>query len=182
MPVGSVISGLRWRVHGGLATWPASTITFADYEITLAQAANPIPSTSTTFASNMLNPVMVRDGALSFGANSFPGGGIGPTPWGPLVQFQSSYTYAGGDLVLLVTHTGGDSSTITFLDAVDASAANGYIAYIATSFRAASGQAFQAFMVTQLEYSVPTSVPEPAAVSTFAGAVGLAAFFRLRRR
>ncbi|BDC50818.1 hypothetical protein F183_A31340 [Bryobacterales bacterium F-183] len=180
MPVGSVISGVRWRLGGGNASWPASTATWADYEITLAQAANPIELMSFTFADNMLNPVMVRDGALSFAANSF-GGGMTPNPWGPLVQFQSSYTYAGGDLVLLFRHTGSDLTNTSFLDAIQRSAVNGYNAVASTSFGLPSG-GISAFPITQLEYSVPSSVPESAAVSTFAGALGLAAFLRLRRR
>jgi hypothetical protein len=66
VPTGSSISGLAFRLDGGQAdSAPSVGINFADYEITLAQAANSIASISTTFSLNMSNPVMVRDGLLS---------------------------------------------------------------------------------------------------------------------
>ena len=40
----------------------------------LAQAANVISSMSTIFAANLRNPVLVKDGALSIGANQFSAG------------------------------------------------------------------------------------------------------------
>ena len=47
----------------------------SDYEVTLAQAAKTISSMSTNFQANLRNPVLVKDGALSIGANQFTAGG-----------------------------------------------------------------------------------------------------------
>ena len=96
---------------------------------------------SATFAANMLSPVLVKDGALSISANTFATG-TSPNPFGSLVVFDTPYVYQGGDLVMLFSHTGSDSASTAFLDAVT-SATPGYgtdfRALSATTFNAASG-------------------------------------------
>jgi len=88
-------------------------VTWLDYEVTLAQAANPISSMSTVFLANLLNPVLVKNGALSIGANTFSAGG-NPNPFGTLVVLDTPYVYQGGDLVMQFTHNGSDSPTPHF--------------------------------------------------------------------
>jgi len=84
---------LRFRVNTNTAvSFPAATVTWSDYEVTLAQAANPISSMSTVFLANLLNPVLVKNGALSIGANNFSAGG-NPNSFGTLVVLDTPYVY-----------------------------------------------------------------------------------------
>jgi len=69
LPVGTRITELRFRLITNAVAFPTNTVTWSDYQVTLAQAAKPISGMSTNFASNMLSPVLVKSGALSIGAN-----------------------------------------------------------------------------------------------------------------
>lgn len=139
LPVGARITQLGFRLQAGVTpSFPVATVNWSDYEVTLAQAANPISSMSTTFSANLRNPVLVKSGALSLGANQFTAGG-NPNAFATLVTLDTPYVYQGGDLVMLFTHPGSDSTNTTFLDAAT-SAAPGY----GTSFRALSANSFGA--------------------------------------
>jgi hypothetical protein len=113
-------------------------VTWSNYEVTLAQAAYPISSVSSNFQANLRNPVLVRSGPLSIGPNQFSAGG-NPNPFATLLVLDTPYVYQGGDLVMLFTHTGSDSTNTAFLDAASSSSP-GY----GTSFRALSATAFGA--------------------------------------
>jgi hypothetical protein len=159
LPAGARITGLRFRVStNSAANFPETTIAWSDYEVRLAQAANPITSMSTTFSANLLNPVLVKDGALSVLANSFSAGG-NPNPFSTLLVLDTPYVYQGGDLVMQFSHTGSDSTNTTFLDGASSSAP-GY----GTSFRAISANTNGAttgssasVTVVQIEF-IPTIV------------------------
>lgn len=139
LPAGARITELRFRVGtNATVAFPLATLTWADYEVTLAQAANPISSMSTTFSANLLNPVLVKDGALSVFADHFSVGN-NPNPFATLVSLDTPYMYQGGDLVIHFTHSGSDSTNFAFLDAANSSAP-GY----GTSFRAISANSFAA--------------------------------------
>ncbi|HSU56155.1 MAG TPA: hypothetical protein VLT36_19005, partial [Candidatus Dormibacteraeota bacterium] len=139
LPAGARITALGFRVAtSGTESFPITTVTWSDYEVILAQAAHPVASMSTTFAANMLNPVLVKDGPLSIPANLFTVG-ASPNACATLMVLDTPYVYQGGDLVLQFTHPGSDSTNIAFLDALTSSAA-GY----GTSFRALSANAFEA--------------------------------------
>src|SRR6266850_1526013 len=61
LPAGARITQLRFRVSTNTAAnFPVATVTWSDYEVTLAQAANPISSMSTNFQANLRNPVLVK--------------------------------------------------------------------------------------------------------------------------
>jgi hypothetical protein len=139
LPAGARITQLGFRLSTNAAgSFPISAVNWSDYEMTLAEAANPIGSMSTTFAANLRNPVLVKDGALSVGANQFSAG-ANPNEFGILVVLDTPYIYQGGDLVMQFTHTGSDSTNTTFLDGANSSAP-GY----GTSFRAISANSFGA--------------------------------------
>jgi len=139
LPAGARITGLRFRLSTSTAAaFPDATVTWSDYEVRLAQAANPITSASTNFLANLLNPLLVKDGALSVGPNTFTVGG-NPNAFATLVVLDTPYVYQGGDLVMHFTHTGSDSGTVTIFDAATTSAP-GY----GTSFRAVSANSFAA--------------------------------------
>jgi hypothetical protein len=102
IPPGSLIDGLSFRYGWGAES--SRTATFAHWHLTLAQASNSIGKMSTAFAENMANPQLVRSGALQVSASDYPR--IGVNAWGPIIRFDSSYLYRGGDLVVLISHTG----------------------------------------------------------------------------
>ncbi|MCB1276334.1 PEP-CTERM sorting domain-containing protein [Prosthecobacter sp.] len=152
---GSVITGVRTRINSGNGMVGDRSI--SDFEITLAQAANAIGSMSTTFADNMLDPVLVHDGAFSFFDAQMPEGST-PNAFGQLVSFDTPYTYQGGDLVFMfsrpsVTGGSGISTDHHFLG-------DGTIVrrLYGGTFHAATGSLDTGFAVLQLEFS---SVPEP---------------------
>jgi hypothetical protein len=139
LPPGARITGLRFRLYSSATvSFPETTVTWSDYEVRLAQAANPIASMSADFPANMLNPVLVKDGALTVDANNFSAGSS-PNSFAAMVTLDTPYIYQGGDLVIHFTHSGSDSTNTTFLDAAT-SATPGY----GTSYRALSANAFGA--------------------------------------
>ncbi len=131
LPVGARITGLGFRLASGSAPdFPSIRTSWSDYEVTLAQAANPITSMSTTFPANLLNPVLVRSGPLSLAPGFFTSG-RNPNPFATMLVFDTPYVYRGGDLVMHFSHSGSDSAATAFLDGVDLSAPG-----FGTSFRA----------------------------------------------
>src|SRR5439155_4807854 len=89
LPVGARITELRFRLGtNNVSMFPSSTVNWSDYEVTLAQAANPVSGMSANFASNMLSPVLVKNGGLSLSANSFTAGD-NPNAFGSLVVFDT---------------------------------------------------------------------------------------------
>jgi hypothetical protein len=180
---GSTISGIRFRLQSGLSSMPGASATWTDYEITLAQSSTSISSASAVFANNMTSPVLVRDGALTLAANSFPSGNT-PNNFGPLVSFnQTSYTYQGGDLVVLLSHTENNlSSAIPVDSATTATPAYG------TDFRALQSANFLAVAATNTSSSFPviqfefTPVPEPSTLlSGILATLGAVAVPRFRK-
>jgi len=164
LPAGARIMALGFRLDkNAAANFPvATTVTWSDYEVRLAQAANPITNISTTFAANLLNPVLVKDGALSIGANQFSAGG-NPNPFGALAVLDTPYVYQGGDLVMHFTHNGSDSTNTAFLDAVT-NASPGY----GISFRALSANAFGATTGAAASVTIVEIVFTPTITQTIA--------------
>lgn len=179
--VGMQITGIQWRLQTSAANatpWPASDATWANYDITLAEAANSIGTMSTTFASNMLNPVVVRSGPLTMTANSFPGGAVTPgvNDFGFLISFSTPYTYNGGDLVFLVSHGGSDLTNNRFLDSISSSGP-GYgtlvRAFSQSVYNTYTTGATASFTMSQFTY-----VPTPGSLAL----LGLAGLVAARRR
>lgn len=181
MAVGSSINGLAWRQ--GIGQPAASGVrNWSDYEITLGQAANTIAGMNTTFAANLLNPVLVRDGALSYDFSGFSNAGT-PTPFAPSISFSTPYTYLGGDLVVLISHTAASGGTDSFLDALHPGTAgygSDYRALSNTSFHAATATTTnQIFTITQFDFTTAsTAVPEP----EFMALVGIGMLGLMARR
>jgi hypothetical protein len=141
LPIGSKITELRFRLYtNGLApsAFPTNTVSWSDYEVTLAQAAHPVSGMSTNFSSNMLSPVLVKSGTLSLAANAFTSS-ANLNPFCSFIVFDTPYFYKGGDLVMLFRLSGSDSSSTAFLDCVT-STNSGY----GTDFRAFSAVGFAA--------------------------------------
>jgi len=143
LPVGAKITGLQFRLVTNSVAFPTNTVTWSDYEVTLAQAANSVSGMSANFAANMLSPVLVKSGALSVGANTFTTS-ASLNPFCSLVVFDTPYVYQGGGLVMLFRHPGSDSANSAFLDSVVTTApgyGTDFLALSATTFNATSGTA-----------------------------------------
>ncbi len=178
IPVGSILTGAAWRLFMTLPSFPTAAITFTYYEITLAQAANSISSFSTTFAANMTNPQLVRDGPLTVQAGGFPGGST-PNAWGPLLSFTTPYTYQGGDLVMMVSLGPRDGEDPSYLDSIGAGSASYGSLYTARMQFLGDTAVYPGdFAITQFEYA--SGVPEPTTL-TLAG-IGLLTVLALSRR
>jgi hypothetical protein len=120
IPPGFFIIGVTFRMFSGGTSFPPTPATWADYTINLG-VGGPLPG-STTFANNFVGaPQLMRSGALTIPANSFPVGGS-PNPFGADITFSgtNAYQYNGGNLVVEVRHTGSNiTNTAThFLEAV----------------------------------------------------------------
>lgn len=160
IPVGAEIVGFSLRpdtpTRNPMA-WPTTAATWQNYEITLAQAAVPIPQMTTTFAANMRNPVLVRSGSYTIPIGHFVNNGPpGPNPFGRLYfEFQKPYVYRGGDLVVLATHDGNNTGTAIYSDGVRPNTATyGFTCY-AMSYQAATATfASTNFMVMRIHYGV----------------------------
>jgi len=132
---GDQITGLRTRLNGGQTAAPTADITISNLDITLAQAALPIATMSTSFAANMVNPVLVSSGSYTIPANSMPGGST-PNSFGSLVAFSRAYTYTGGDLIVMYS-----KSTVSPTLTTDA--ANNYTG-VGTAYRTLLAAGYQA--------------------------------------
>jgi hypothetical protein len=112
VPVGGQIGFVTFRSSNAAGanaagTWPPSNLTWANYTITLGQAAFPPGSMSTTFASNVVTgtEVTVHTGPLTMLANSFNNSQTVPTVNPPGFSIPiTPYTYTGGDLVMTIRH------------------------------------------------------------------------------
>ncbi len=181
---GSQITGMYFRLYSNTAfnaagTWPATPISWNNYEVRVGTAALGVAGASTTFAANLGgDTVLARSGALTLGANSFTGGANSPAanPWGPIISFSTPFTYTGGDIVIEIRHDGGTFTPTRFLDAVNTTSpgyGTDFRSFTTTTFAGTTGAA-AAFTITQLEFVVPG----PGAAALF----GIAGLGVLRRR
>ena len=173
-PIGSVISGLTFR-QDGAATSGSAAASFTNFRITLAQATNSVGNLSVDFADNMLNPMQVRGGPLTLAAGAFPGTPASREQFGTPITFGVPYTYQGGDLVALLSHTGGGTNIAS--DAVSSDGTR-YDSLSADGFGALSASAAEPVAIFQFNLN---PVPEPATVGLLAAA-GLGAVRLVRRR
>lgn len=177
IPIGSSITGLRWRLEGGAATAPTpSPVVYSDYEITLAQAANSIGALSSTLANNMVNPQLVRDGGLTIPVNSIAGG-ANPNSFAFVLTFDTPYTYQGGDLIYMLSRPSPTGSSFN-TDGVTTGLGLGSVVdgRYTTGFQPTSA-ASVGFFPAELEF---TPVPEPATGACLVG-LGLAGVALWRR-
>jgi hypothetical protein len=155
MPPGSLITGVSFRVWtGATSAWPATNATWTNYEITLAEAAVPLSSFSTTFAANMKNPVQVRQGSMTVPAGTYAVTTANPNPFDTFYfAFQKPYVYKGGDLVILYTHDGNLTNTTEFLGVVPSSAGTHGVAQYDTSYRSTTATIPNTdFVITRIHF------------------------------
>jgi hypothetical protein len=184
--VGDKITGISFRIGSNVERPGSPASSFTNWDLTLAQAANSVSTMSTTFANNMSDPELVRSGALSFAAGAFQGGAVNPNtnPFGPVIAFSTPYTYRGGDLVVLISHTPGTDS-VGFLDSLDATSpgyGSGYRALSASVYGATTATNTDASLtITQftIESGSPV-VPEPS-MMVIASVLGIGGYVGKRR-
>jgi hypothetical protein len=157
---GQQITALTFRLLASASSnWPASDVTFTNYDIYLSQSVAP-ENRSFTFAQNVVGAQKrVRSGSLTIPAGSFPFGGS-PTTFGMDITFDSAYVYNGGHLLIEIRHT-GFSGTSASTDAVLTSTAGyGFLfsACWASSYTATSTTTQGNFVVTRLNASPLTAI------------------------
>ena len=158
--VGQQITALTFRLLASASSnWPASDVTFTNYDIYLSQSVAP-ENRSFTFAQNVVGiQKRVRSGSLTVTAGSFPFGGS-PTSFGTDITFDSAYVYNGGHLLIEIRHT-GFSGTSASTDAILTSTAGyGFLfsACWASSYTATSTTTQGNFVVTRLNASPVTAI------------------------
>ena len=107
---GDVLTGLSFRVNGSRV---APNFSANDYIIRLSTSQNSAGNLEPTFADNHgTDLTVVRSGAITFDAADYddsstaPLGGPGtPNAFGPVITFDTTFTYQGGDLLLEYTHS-----------------------------------------------------------------------------
>lgn len=177
---GRTITSLSYRLLPSASSpWPASSITFNNYDIRLSGSVDP-SARSLTFANNVVgSQSLVRSGSLTMAAGSHPSGG-NPNAFGSSINFQSGYAYSGGNLLVEIRHDGftGTSASVDSVLATNTAAGYG------TLFSAAWGSGIGATSGNQGNFSVIqlTSVPEPATIAAIAMGLGVIARRRRNRR
>lgn len=173
LQAGNLLTGVRARLNG--ITTMIGDRTSSDFEITLAQAAFDLANMSTTFATNMIDPVLVRDGPLTIYDELMPESGV-PRAFGQLISFDTPYTYQGGDLIFMFRKRGFSDFTSVDGETTDSSIVRNLNS---SGFGATSGNFQTSFPVLQFELT--SSAPEPSrALLLLAGTLGVA--LRRRRR
>ena len=124
LQVGDVLNGLAFRIGDGPSSRrPAPNFRVDNYLIRLSTSQNSASLLSDTFSENRgADVVTVHTGEVVFNAADFDDSsntvGSGPNDFGPVITFDSTFTYTGGDLLLEYTHTGalaldGETSAVT---------------------------------------------------------------------
>jgi len=157
--VGHSLTAMTFRlISSAVSNWPASDVTFTNYDIYLSGSVAP-ENRSMTFSQNVVGVQRrVRAGTLTITAGSFPAGG-NPTTFGADITFDSAYTYTGGHLLIEIRHT-GFTGTSTSVDALSTSSSGyGYLysALWVASYTGTSTTTQGNFCVTRITGSPVTS-------------------------
>lgn len=184
----AVITGVRFKLwNGETANWPSSTINFSAFKIVLAKPTAQLDtdgeflSLAPSFNSYWASSTTVYDAPLSITAGSFPDNGTLSNPWGPIINFSSSYNYTGGSILMAVTHPGyGTSAVQAFFATGDFQ--NGTADAISTTLGTdpTFGNAPDGFSSPYIVQFITAPVPEPATLSVLA--IGAAAMLRRRAK
>lgn len=104
--VGKSLISLSFRnLSSATSAWPTSDVTFTNYDIYLSGSVNPADR-SFTFADNIVGTqTQVRSGSLVIPANSLSFGNT-PNTFSFDINFTTPWTYAGGNVLVEIRHTG----------------------------------------------------------------------------
>ena len=200
---GDTLTGLSFRVDG---TRDSPNFTVSDYVIRLGHSSNSAGSLDDIFANNGTLST-VRSGALDFVAADYDSAtsttindiSTIANAFGPEIEFDDDFVYAGGDLLLLYTHTGAqslngetvvtsraDSITNTFLPTGDVEFSEPGVQTIFGSGFDVEDRGFGATgsgtgVAPIVQFSVTTAVPEPSSAALLMG-IGMIGALRRRRK
>lgn len=178
--IGHQITGVTWRLRSTVATsWPATDAVYDDFDIYLSGSVEP-SARSLTLADNIVGAqTQVRNGPMTIPANSFTSDGTLPSPFGAIINFDTPFTYTGGNLLLEMRQS-AHSATDRSVDAIGTSAP-GYGTAVSAAWgsgnTAVTGLAGNA-IVTQFI----TVVPEPTSLAVMFSAAPLLCRRRAARR
>ncbi|MFZ1321630.1 MAG: T9SS type A sorting domain-containing protein [Ignavibacteria bacterium] len=144
----SVFHSITFRLPvAASANWPASDVTYANYDVYLSNSVDPA-NRSFTFSDNVIGvQKKVRSGSLTIPANSFTTGNT-PNEFGMEITFDSSWFYIGGNLLIEIRHD-GTTGTSRSVDAIG-TAISGY----GTDFSALWQSSYTAVTGIQGNFSV----------------------------
>ena len=122
LQVGDEITGLSFRVD---FQFDAPIWSVDRYKIAMASSVNSAGSLDPDFTVNRgVDYLVVRDGPLSYDGTEYTTDGF-PNDFGPAIEFQTPFIYAGGDLLLEYTHSVIDPSAMgVVVSAADATEMN----------------------------------------------------------
>lgn len=164
VPPGSLITGMQLRLRNIVtSSWPPSALTITRYDVTFADSPVTPATMTTTFASNMSNPVLVRSGALSLAAGAYPGGantGTVPEGWGPLIPFATPYVYGGGAMAVEIRSENSSASGASQADLVAAAGGGaGFTSWNSSSATTGLPVTANTGLAMRLTYVTPAAAP-----------------------
>jgi hypothetical protein len=153
------INGISMRIPAAsTANWPVTEVLFPNYDIYLSGSVPPV-NRSLVFAENIVGPQkQVRSGSLTISPGEYTFGNT-PNYCGRVIDFDSSYFYTGGHLLIEIRQN-GSNGTSRSNDAFTTSApgyANLFSAAWVGSYTGTTGLAGN-FSVIRLSYSDPVPV------------------------
>lgn len=157
---GKDLNGIYWRLLSSASSnWPASDLSYTDFDIYLSESVTPA-NRSFTFAENVVGvQKKVRSGPLTILAGTYPSGST-PNNFGPVIEFDSTWTYVDGHLLVELRHS-VSSGTSTSVDALGTST-SGYGTLFSAcwvgSYTATTGGLQGNFSIIQLSTEDPVSV------------------------
>ena len=186
---GQDFTGLTFRLNNYYDNDDQSLpqINYEDFTIQLSIFSGS--SLSTTFADNLVNPVTVRSGALSFAAGAFPTGAQAfsstPNGFGSFITFDRTFTYDGGDLLVTLRHSqtiGADNNPFPTFFSEDAYYTGNGTVIFGSEADAITGYASGNGNSPITEFAT-VSIPEPStlALASLGGLLGNLRFFRRRK-
>lgn len=164
VPPGSLITGMQLRLRNIVtSSWPTSALTITKYDVTFADSPVTPATMTTTFASNMSNPVLVRSGSLNLAAGAYPGGantGTVPEAWGPLIPFTTPYVYGGGAMAVEIRSENPSASGASQADlAADAGGGAGFTSWNSSSATTGLPVTANTGLAMRLTYIAPAAGP-----------------------
>lgn len=169
MPAGAVITGVSvrmWVSTLNTPSWPATDITWADYQILIGPAA-PLAGWGPDILGNFTSPPhLVRSGPMTLPAASFTNTNPAapqPNAWSDFYfDFQSPYVYTGGDLGIVFSHPGSTDSTSPQFPETVGSDANTYgtarVQFVHPA-SAATASSATTFYVMRIHYGYGSGCP-----------------------
>jgi hypothetical protein len=162
IPIGSVLTGISLRLYPATAamSWPAADITWANYDISVGPA-NPTATWGANPATNFSSPPqVVRTGPMTLDGGAFTATATPavPNPWSEFYfDFKVPYTYTGGDLAMLFSHSGSsDAAAPPFPEVVVPSAATHGVSFSQSVYPVGTAMVSANFYVMRIHYGYGT--------------------------